>query len=248
MIPWEAMYPITKTGHQEGYLIEQITVVRKSYDSSPRSTEPFHFSEVCFVVPEEDDPPTAKQEVKALESLLSGKKLEVSNVSDLLGVLKEAKFNLLHFACHNLLGGNDYPGPYILLGGRRFEPHFLGTLTGKYKQSPPFVFMNVCRSDGGSPGYTSIINWADSFLRTGAGAFIGTLWEVRDETATLFAEHFYQALVSGASLGEAMKLARDAIRDKLDDPTWLAYTLYGDPKATLSRESTPSMHNAQSEN
>jgi len=256
MIPWEAMYPIPKTGvellketgDQAGYLIDQVTVVRKSYDSSPRSTEPFHFSETCFVVPEEDDPPTAKQEVKALKTILGGKKSEVGNVSDLLGVLEKAKFNLLHFACHNLLGGNDYPGPYILLGEDRFEPDFLGTFTGKYKQSPPFVFMNVCRSDGGSPGYTSIINWADSFLRTGAGAFIGTLWEVRDETATLFAEHFYQALVSGASLGEAMKLARDAIRDKLDDPTWLAYTLYGDPKATLSRESTPSMHNAQSEN
>lgn len=248
MIPWEAMYPITRTGDKAGFLIDQVTVVRKSYDSSSRSTEPFHFSETCFVVPEEDDPPTAKQEVKAIESLLSGKKFEVGNVSDLLRVLEEEKFNLLHFACHNLLGGKDYPGPYILLGEGRFEPVFLGDCTGKYKQQSPLIFMNVCRSDGGSPGYTSIINWADSFLRTGAGAFIGTLWEVRDETAALFAERFYCELVSGKSLGEAMHLARAAFRGKPDDPTWLAYTLYGDPKATLSGESTPSKLCAQSEN
>jgi hypothetical protein len=84
MIPWEAMYPITQTGDQERYLIEQVTVVRKSYNSSPRSTEPFHFSETCFVVSEEDGPPTAKQEVMAIESILSGNKLEVRTVNDLL--------------------------------------------------------------------------------------------------------------------------------------------------------------------
>lgn len=248
LIPWEAMYPISTTGEKEGYLVDQVTLVRQSYAFRFQTTAPFHFSETCFVVSDEDDPPRAKQEVNKLKAMLHGKQSEVTNIDTLLNVLTQAKFNLLHFACHNVIRRDGYPGPYILLGGDRFETDFLANFIGEYRRQSPLVFMNVCRADGGTPGYTRIINWADSFLQTGARAFIGTLWEVRDETASLFAEHFYQALVSGASLGKAMNQARFAVRDKLGDPTWLAYTLYGDPEATLSGESTPSMHNAQNEN
>ena len=239
------MYPISTTGDKAGYLVDQVTVVRQSYAFRYQTAEPFHFSEACFVVSDEDSPPGAMEEVNMLKSILAGKKSEVGEIAALLDVLNGAKFNLLHFACHNVIRRDGYPGPYILLGGDRFETDFLANFIGKYKQSP-LIFMNVCRSDGGSPSYTRIINWADSFLQTGARAFIGTLWEVRDETASLFAEHFYQALISGAPLGEAMKLARTAVRDRLGDPTWLAYTLYGDPKATVSKESIPGVQTAQS--
>jgi CHAT domain-containing protein len=59
------------------------------------------------------------------------------------------------------------------------------------------------------------------------------LWEVRDSSASQFAEEFYQALSWGNSLGDAMKYARTAIQNEPGDPTWLAYTLYGNPTATL---------------
>ena len=35
-----------------------------------------------------------------------------------------------------------------------------------------------------------------------------------------------------------MKQARTAIQDEPGDPTWLAYTLYGNPTATLLKGST----------
>jgi CHAT domain-containing protein len=66
---------------------------------------------------------------------------------------------------------------------------------------------------------------------------------VRDESAKRFAEVFYQALVLGVPLGDAMIQARTEIQKKPSDPsdpTWLAYTLYGNPAAVLSKE-TPKL-------
>jgi hypothetical protein len=46
----------------------------------------------------------------------------------------------------------------------------------------------------------------------------------------MFAEAFYAALVAGTDLGRASLAARRATKDDAD-PTWLAYTVYGDPAA-----------------
>ena len=94
------------------------------------------------------------------------------------------------------------------------------------------MFLNACRTDGQAPLYTTVEGWAASFLRAGAGAFIGSLWEVADTSASTYAQEFYRAALGGHTLGESARQARDAIRDNPGDPTWLAYTLYGDPAAT----------------
>ena len=96
------------------------------------------------------------------------------------------------------------------------------------------MFLNACRTDGQAPLYTTVEGWAASFLRAGAGAFIGSLWEVTDTSASTYAQQFYQAALAGHTLGESARQARDAIRDNPADPTWLAYTLYADPTATVS--------------
>ncbi len=98
----------------------------------------------------------------------------------------------------------------------------------------PLVFLNACRTDGHAPLYTMIEGWAASFLRAGAGAFIGSPWEVVDTSASPYAQEFYRAALAGHTLGESARQARDAIRDNPADPTWLAYTLYADPAATVS--------------
>jgi hypothetical protein len=45
---------------------------------------------------------------------------------------------------------------------------------------------------------------------------------------------FYHATLGGHTLEEAARQARDAIRDNPGGPTWLAYTLYGDPAAMVN--------------
>lgn len=60
--------------------------------------------------------------------------------------------------------------------------------------------------------------------------FVGTLWPVRSDSALLYVDTFYECLVAqGQNLGEASLHARRAIRDQGSDPTWLAYTVYGQP-------------------
>jgi hypothetical protein len=57
---------------------------------------------------------------------------------------------------------------------------------------------------------------------------------VVDSSASTYAQEFYRAALAGDPLGAAAKKARDAIRDEPGDPTWLAYTLYGDPAARVA--------------
>ena len=45
---------------------------------------------------------------------------------------------------------------------------------------------------------------------------------------------FYDALLSGRQpLGQASMTARRAVMAEEDDPTWLAYTVYGNPAASV---------------
>ena len=95
--------------------------------------------------------------------------------------------------------------------------------------------MNACRTAGLNATYNRLDGWASKFLEAGAGAFIGSLWAVSDGTAHEFAQEFYRQLQKGSPLGEAVKQARQAAARHTDDPTWLAYTVYGDPRATISQ-------------
>ena len=96
--------------------------------------------------------------------------------------------------------------------------------------------MNACRSAGLNATYNRLDGWASKFLEAGAGAFIGSLWAVSDGTAREFAQELYGQLQTGSSLGEAVKQARQTAASHTDDPTWLAYTVYGDPRATIGQQ------------
>ena len=66
--------------------------------------------------------------------------------------------------------------------------------------------------------------------------FIGSLWAVSDTTGHEFASELYSHLQRDLSLGKALLAARRAAAGKPGDPTWLAYAVYGDPAATISRD------------
>ena len=102
------------------------------------------------------------------------------------------------------------------------------------------MFLNGCRTAGEIPGFTQLIGWAKEFMGAGAGAFIGSLWAVRSSSARTFAEEFYNALVrDGEPLGVASLQARQAIAADEGDPTWLAYTVYGNPSASVTHIQLP---------
>src|ERR1700689_56242 len=161
----------------------------------------------------------------------------LAEVLELLDVVP----SVLHFAGHSAF--TDETGSLISLEGGPLRPGDLSyaRLRRAFEATSPLVFLNGCRTAGEIPGFTQMIGWANEFICAGAGAFIGSRGAVRSASARIFAEEFYQALVcEGKSLGSASLQARQAITADEGDPTWLAYTVYGNPSASVTHPPAPS--------
>jgi CHAT domain/FHA domain len=236
-VPWELLYPFAPGGWDAGFLIDQFPVARRRYGPPPPGR--LELGAADLVLSGDGWPAAASAEIAALDGLLRGCGLTAHRIGDLPSLLQafqRGNLGLLHFSCHNAFARGAPNTCKILLQNQPFEPVFLEQHAGRF--TAPLVFLNACRTDGQAPLYTTVEGWAASFLRAGAGAFIGSLWEVADTSASTYAQEFYRAAIGGATLGESARRARDAIRDNPGDPTWLAYTFYGDPAATFSTASS----------
>jgi hypothetical protein len=235
IIPWELLYPLTHT-NDAGFLVEQFPVVRRVYGQ--RRAPIISLDPAVFVIPA-GSPREAYHEIEEInrnlrDVLETGNGELLTGIEQLMTWVNSGRAGLLHFACHNSfnIGG---AGSSIAMPDGGFSPMMLSsaTATRALSSRSPLVFVNACRSAGAIYEYTRLTSWASQFMRAGAGAFLGTLWAVPSAPARHFAEAFYDAcLYQQQRLGEAVHTARIAIRDTAD-PTWLAYTVYGDPAATI---------------
>jgi hypothetical protein len=236
-VPWELLYPFAPGGQDAGFLVDQFPVARRRY--GPRLPRQLELRAADLVL-SGDGLAAAPAEITALDGLLQSQGMTARHIGDLPGLLQafqRGDLGVLHFICHNAFARGAPNASRILLAGQPFEPVFLEQHVGRF--ASPLVFMNACRTDGQAPLYTTVEGWAAPFLRAGAGAFVGSLWEVVDTSAAIYAQQFYQAALAGTPLGEAARQARDAIRENPADPTWLAYTLYADPAATVIAPPVP---------
>lgn len=242
LVPWELLYPLGASPHEDaGFLAEQFPVMRWVYGGA--KIQQLRGRDAAFVMPE-GSPTTAATEIAAVRTLLGASEGKpISSLDALLDRLDAGDFGVLHFACHNTFDAAGVDRSTVKMTDDPFELSFLNPL--KVQQTlrgrAPLVFMNACRSAGTGEHYTEMTGWAQAFVQAGAGAFIGSLWEVRDATATDFAAAFYEAMFATptpgakqATLGEAVQHARAAICNRAGDPTWLAYTVYGSPGAVAA--------------
>jgi len=240
VIPWELLHP----SGSESFLVERFPVARwlKGLEGPVTELNPWP---AAFVLPE-GSPSAASAEIDAVKGILQHGRTSAlplaEDLTSLLAVLQAREFGALHFASHNTFAPDAADTSSIMFGNQPFVPSFLEEYRGDknqdippaFRQRSPLIFMNACRTDGQAALFTQLYGWAQKFLSAGAGAFIGSSWEVVDSSARTFAEAFYQRLEGGAMAGEALLGARNAIREATGDPTWLAYTFYGDPKATVT--------------
>ena len=233
VVPWELLYP-KDPGHDAGFLVEQFPVTRAIFGHRPARS--MRLRPARFVLPE-GSPPEAQTEIEELRKLID---LEqpvgsiITALTPLLDLIRGGDFGLLHFACHNNFDPSD--GSSITLDERPFTPTLLTTaaIGEALATSAPTVFLNACRSAGLTASYNRLDGWATKFLEAGAAVFIGSLWAVCDSTGREFAEELYRQLRAGESLGHGVMHARRAAADRPGDPTWLAYAVYGDPRATVN--------------
>ena len=233
-VPWELLYPVNGD-NDNGFLVEQFPVVRRVYGQGRARVLPM--ASVAYVVPP-GSPADAVDEVRGVRGLLPAGIVD-RGVHESLGeliTLLETAPNVLHFACHNAF--TQEGGSVLSLAGGPLRPSDLALAVQKRRleAASPLVFFNACRTAGEIPGLFQLMGWARHFMGAGAGAFIGSLWAVRSSSAKVFAEAFYRGLISdGLPLGAASLRARQAISGDPGDPTWLAYTVYGNPAASARR-------------
>jgi CHAT domain-containing protein len=140
----------------------------------------------------------------------------------------------VHFVGHNLFDHDNPDLSSILLGDD--DPLFPTVINGSrarfLREARPLLFFNACHSGRTDFNPMGISGWAKVLLKHGASAFVGPFWEVVDDSALVFCSKFYSELLRGAPIGEAVRLARLAIKDS-GDPTWLSYSLYAHPEARV---------------
>lgn len=223
-VPWELVHPARRAG---GFLAELLPVLRRvSGDQHPYPRR-LLLNPAAYVHPPTS--PGVGDELTAVKRILGPNVRHLPWISDLTGMnalLAGEGFGLLHLACHNESSARRWDR--VQLAGGPFTPVDLEKARNGagFGGSRPLVFFNACRTTGGAVD-TRIDSWAANFLAAGAGAFVGSVWPVRATTARAYAEAFYDALVRrGQPLGAASLTAREAIRHD-EDPTWLAYAVYG---------------------
>jgi hypothetical protein len=196
------------------------------------------------------DLPGAVAEVDAVTSALqerwgSSLKIEVLKGSDASGrrlneELRSGAYQLVHYAGHAAFDRHNPERSALLLHDREL---FFAQKVQRILEGRPLVFLNACETSATAnerddPATTYIAaeaqGLAAAFIYGGASACVGSLWPVYDDTAARFAIVFYNALFEGNRIGEALRLARQQVREGYRDRvTWASYALYGDPTVRL---------------
>jgi hypothetical protein len=197
----------------------------------------------CLVIadPNPDEPqwalPGAREEAEKLCGWLRQNRLpaieflsgEEANYGSVLDRLAAHAYDVIHYAGHIVHDSAKKEYALRLHGGR-----LLGADTVRdHVQGAPVVFLNSCWSahaSGIGQQPSSSLGMTDAFLEAGAQAVIGSLFPAPDLGGRAFAEQFYRAVLDGNTLGEAMCMARKAVKDNLEcGPAWACFVLFGDP-------------------
>jgi chaperonin GroEL len=181
----------------------------------------------------------ARAEIDDIAALLhpGRRPASVAQSEELYQRMKSGDFDLFHFAGHTTPHDASSPGSLELSDDDTFTLDLMEAVPGQsMRRFRPVIFLNACESADTGGGQTLFDRWASAFIKRGAGAFIGSLWNVRSTTANKFGVEVYKSVRSGeaTTLGQAVDLARRrSVRDP-SDPTRLAYALYGKDDAQIS--------------
>lgn len=191
---------------------------------------------------------SAVEEGALVEQLLRDAGVEVkvlrfgaATVSAVVDVLKSGRFDVFHYCGHAFFSATGAYGSGLRLAAD--EDLTLAHLEG-LSDLPRVAILNACRAarlpsklpaakDGPQPAVPRARSFADFFLRSGVQAYLGTTWDVSDTLACDFARVFYERLLGGATLGEAVVQGRRALFQK-GTQEWANYVLYGDADVRVS--------------
>ena len=225
-LPWELM----ADSNDVSFLSERLRISRWFHGHDQASV--IHVRKAIFAYSERMT--SSRTEVEKIGALLQPgtKPTCVAEPGNLYERIKAGDFDLFHFAGHST---NDDPGSLELSGDNAFTLDLMEAVPYESMQRfRPVIFLNACGS-ADTGGQTLFDRWASAFIKRGAGAFIGSLWNIRSVTANKFGVEVYRSVQAGeaSTLGQAVDLARKRSVSDPSDPTRLAYALYGKDDAQI---------------
>ena len=249
-IPWELVWPYGEAGsnwRDDAPWCVTVNLTRWLRRTAQGRGNPgppgrLALNALASLIPSDSGLPSAQKERDMLRRIVSQRGLqdlglEEPTWSASMDLLEEGGYDWLHVAAHgNFHDGLADTGSVIRLQDQReLTPQNLAgpEIEAHIHQRRPGFFFNTCH--GGRQGWavTHLGGWAETLVSNGAGLFISPLWEVTDKLALEFATTFYQQLLAGTTVAEAVRAACQQIQ-RAGNPTWLAYSVYGHPNARLT--------------
>lgn len=168
-------------------------------------------------------------------------KLSYSKICELL---QTGNYNWLHIAAHGGFNSNtpDDASAIYLEGDEKLTiDDMIGPdIEGHIWSTRPAFFFNTCHGGRQSWGLAGLGGWPNHLISSGASLLIAPLWRVDDEYALDFARRFYNELLNGKTVAEAVQLSRQAIFEQYyeteGDATCFTYSVYAHPKARIYLE------------
>lgn len=228
-VPWELLHDGTQFLCLK-FAMGRLVMLEQSVQSLPPRVQSPPYGLLLICDPK-GDLPHASQEGQRLRKRLRPHRAQLQLAFDGPGtehqkVLSELyAYPLVHFAGHAVERDETGP-PGWLLDDRRLTPHDIQPMQGA-PNVPALIFANACFSAAAE----AAVCLPTAFLGVGVRHYLGTVSELPDQHAGHVAEHFYDRLLEGHSVGEAVRSARLMLAQQREVPaqSWATYVLYGDP-------------------
>lgn len=252
-IPWETVrigggFPALGAGLSHRYEAEDLAIAKWLEERQQGPT-----LDVLLVVNPTKDLPGATEEGERIKALFDrlGRSVRVVELpgdaarkQELLRCFASGEFDVVHYAGHAFFDRLNPARSGIVCAGREV---LSGADLAGVANLPSLVFFNACeaarirkRQERRAPELAvpervrRNVGFAEAFLRGGVANYVGTYWPVGDAAASAFAGSFYERLLAGATLGDAITSGRQAVH-ALPSVDWADYILYGDPAFVLKQ-------------
>jgi len=247
-LPWELMY-----ANGQFLCLERAVARLPMGQSFPRRTQPRIREKVRFLLIYADPSSNlsaAKREVLEIKRRLKenwGDRIEVDDIleqkasgSALNEALSAGRYDVIHYAGHAYFNADDSDMSGLLLHQKEV---FVAQKVRRLLEGRPLVFLNACETartaNEEDPQKVDYLlqpasGLASAFIYGGAIGCIGSLWPIYDKPAEEFAIEFYNRVLDGYMIGQAMLEARRTIYERFpQSATWAAFVLYGNPTSIL---------------
>ncbi|MFC3322963.1 caspase family protein [Mesorhizobium cantuariense] len=240
-LPWELIRPQSADGATlDGFLGMSYRLARWA----PRSTsshvdnplDRMAFTGVAAVAPSYVDKrslPFQEVEIEALSKLTGYRRFDGDFVSfeKLVG---EVSTGFIHFSGHGAVNQPSSGRPVfaIDLVDQSLDPDtWRALVAAAHGKGNPFYFFNACDTGKSQMLGGFVQGWGPAVLAGGASGFIGGMWPLTDRAAAAFSSDFYGGISvrlkdGPVYLAEMLQVVRKRFYET-GDPTYLAYTFYG---------------------